>query len=158
MDLDIAPEEEEEEQEEDLIPFMKAEVSAALTGIEEASYLRGILREFLRYASSCQPSNSLAQITDSSSNNPLSTAQPTHTVIKQGRAEIHTLISSRRNRGGVDDEKELLPLSLKAEPFGKDLKTKVGGRSGERVARSKRDISRLKSMRVGKYSFERIVI
>jgi hypothetical protein len=164
MEPDVFPEgeaekeEEQEEEEEELIPFMKAEISAALAGIEESSYLRGIVREFLRYSLSSQSSTFLPQITTTPSRDPVSALQPTPSIIKQGGAEIHTFTSSRPDERAIDGEKGLLPLSLKAYDSGKDLKTRLTSKSGERVQRSKREISRLKSMRVGEYSFERIVI
>ena len=101
----------------DTITYMKAETSAALEGIQEATYLKGALGEILLYAD--------------------------------------TLVKQKRDKKMVIDDSKELPLGMKAtQPI---EMTKVGA-GGEIQKRSMRDIGRLKSRRIGKYTFERIVI
>ncbi len=121
------------------INHMKAEISAALEGIEEATYLRGLLGEMLVCGKGALlPSASMSSNSKSQS-------------------------QKREGAGGaikpmsvpLEAESAFLPLGLKrakAVPL-----TKVGA-GGEVIRRSRRDIGRLKSRQVGKYSFERIVV
>lgn len=114
------------------ISYMKAEISAALEGIEEAVYLQGMLGEVLL----CGKEALL----------------PTK-IVKEGAA-----LPSRNVPQTValpDAQMSALPLGLKLEK--KVPLTKVGA-GGELIGRSKRDIGRLKSKMVGKYSFERIIV
>lgn len=108
---------------------LKLEISAALEGIETAVYLKGLTSEMVRYGDSV-----------------LKTRGPEDT----GRTanSILTLPSG---------EKDLstLPIGLKAE---KQISRLRVGAGGEVQKRSKRDIGRLLSKQVGKYSRERIVL
>ena len=115
----------------DTIAYMKAEVSAALEGIEEATYLKGMLGEMLLCGKDCLDSS----VQQSKSNEPLP-------------AKPKTIALDEENS-------QLLPLGLK--PASKISTTKVGA-GGELIKRSRRDIGRLKSRMVGKYSFDRITI
>ena len=121
----------------DTISYMKAEISAALEGIEEATYLRGMLGEMLL----CGKDALLRSET---------------TII--GRTD-HAAAAGpiKPVTIALDNEAEerLLPLGLKPAPVVSKTRIAAGG---EVVQRSKRDIGRLKSRMVGKYSFERIVI
>ena len=119
----------------DTIAYMKAEISAALEGVEEATYLRGMLGEILLYASS------------------YSTSQTKREGEKagQGQRTITTIPPADENRGLAN----ALPLGLKASQ-GVGM-TKVGA-GGELIRRSKRDVGRLKDREVPPYSFERIVV
>lgn len=110
------------------IAYMKAEISAALEGIEEATYLKGMLGEMLLCSKSFR--NSRAQ-------NP------------KGERKRSTTVSLG------DGEENTLPLGLKLP---QDISTYRVGAGGELIKRSARDIGRLKSRMVPKYSFERIVI
>ena len=110
------------------VTYMKAEISAALEGIEEAAYLEGMLHEVLLF------SNTIPQtkmVTGSSS-----------TSMMKNRPMIISV-----DRDGT------LPIGRHHDVSA----TKVGI-AGEVESRSKRDIGRLKSMQVGAYSFERIQI
>lgn len=105
------------------VSYMKAEISAALEGIEEATYLQGMLGEILLCGKSALNS---------------STTQPHLATIEQ------------------EEQRSIpLPLGLKLEQ--NITMTKVGA-GGELQRRSIRDIGKLKSRRVPRYSFERIRI
>lgn len=54
-----------------------------------------------------------------------------------------------------EKDSSLLPLGLKTAPV---ISTTKVGAGGELIKRSARDIGRLKSKMVGRYSFDRIVI
>ncbi|KAI9759489.1 MAG: hypothetical protein M4579_002329 [Chaenotheca gracillima] len=113
----------------DLISQIRYEISAALEGLEEAAYLEGLFAELLRYEKSAVKA-APKKPTTTTSNAPM--------------------IVQTQN----PDEK-LLPLGLKAV---QDIpRTRIGA-GGEVQTRTMRDIGHLKSMRVGKYSLERIMI
>ena len=115
----------------DTISYMKAEISAALEGIEEAVYLKGILGEVLLCGKEA-----------------LGPSKIKDAAVLPNRNVPKTVVLQ-------DEEPSALPLGLKLEK--KVSMTRVGA-GGELIGRSKRDIGRLKSKMVGKYSFERIVV
>lgn len=120
---------------EDTIAYMKAEISAALEGIEEATYLKGLLGQILLYGKTAtvsqgKPSNFLGA--------------------NQNPTQIQSMPVD-----GAGIESRALPLGLKAA---QGVPTKKVGIGGELIERSRRDIGRLKLRMVGKYSFDRIVI
>ncbi|SLM36424.1 hypothetical protein LPUS_05981 [Lasallia pustulata] len=119
---------------EDTIIYMKAEVSAALEGIEEATYMKGLLGEILLFGKSVS-------------------TQPKPPKVSDASQIPHKVKPITIPLGSIQEN--ILPLGLKA-PQGVS-QTKVGA-GGEIQERSKRDIGRLKSKMVGKYSFERIII
>ncbi|KAL8788229.1 MAG: hypothetical protein Q9195_007398 [Heterodermia aff. obscurata] len=110
------------------IAYMKAEISAALEGIEEATYLKGMLGEMLLCGKSFRNS---------------------HAPNPKGERKRTTIVSL-----GVGEE-NTLPLGLKLP---QDISKYKVGAGGELIRRSARDIGRLKSRMVPKYSFERIII
>ena len=110
------------------IAYMKAEISAALEGIEEATYLKGMLGEMLLCGKSFRNS---------------------HPQKSKGERKRSTIVSLG------DDEASTLPLGLKLQ---QDISKYKVGAGGELLKRSARDIGRLKSRMVPKYSFERIII
>ncbi|MCJ1388141.1 hypothetical protein MMC18_000986 [Xylographa bjoerkii] len=114
----------------DTIAYMKAEVSAALEGIEEAAYLKGMLNEVLLFSKTVKIRPPELRTEESSLIRPITVAVQTW-------------------------EDSILPLGLKANQ-GPSL-TKIGA-GGEIQDRSMRDVGRLKSRKVGAYSFERITI
>ena len=118
----------------DTIAYMKAEVSAALEGIQQATYLRQILGEALLCGKETLRPPSKTMIEYAEQDNPASTMMKPMTL-------------------SLERDSSLLPLGLK--PKAKISKTKVGA-GGEIIQRSQRDIGQLKSRVVGKYSFERI--
>ncbi|KAL4768193.1 hypothetical protein BDW60DRAFT_198337 [Aspergillus nidulans var. acristatus] len=144
-----------------LIAEMKSEVSAALAGVEEATLLTGILREYLRYAKSV--TNDSRSLTSSASALPddALNAAPSSTSVRHEKlngAELLVFGAQDDDADGGDGDAsgKLLPLSLKAA---KDVsKTKVLKGTGKVVQRSKREIGYLRRKAVGKYTFERLVL
>ena len=119
----------------DTIAYMRAEISAALEGIEEATYLKGMLGEIL-----------------------LCGKDSLNSSVKRSRANEAQLPNfSAKPQTMTFDEKDsqLLPLGL--QPASVISTTKIGA-GGELIKRSMRDIGMLKSKMVGKYSFDRIMI
>lgn len=119
----------------DTIAYMKAEISAALGGIEEATYLKGMLGEILLYGKTSPSARAERH----------STLRP-----NQQPLEIQSIFMAEAGQ-----ERSILPLGLKAE---QRISTKRVVAGGELIDRSKRDISRLRSRMVGKYTFDRITI
>ena len=119
----------------DTISYMKAEISAALEGIEEATYLRGILGEMLLCGKEALQQGERKMI---------------------GKAQDHGPIKPLTIALHDEGQERILPLGL--HPTTPAIsKTRIAA-GGEVVERTARDIGRLKSRMVGKYSFERIVI
>ncbi|KAL4903294.1 hypothetical protein BDW74DRAFT_157031 [Aspergillus multicolor] len=137
-----------------LIAEMKSEVSAALAGVEEATLLTGMLREYLRYARSVTSNNAKAKKDDAN-------AAPSSTSVRYEKLNGADLLvfgaQDEDGEGGDGDASgKLLPLSLKAA---KDVsRTKVLKGSGKVVQRSKREMGYLRRKAVGKYTFERLVV
>ena len=121
----------------EMISYLKAEVSAALEGIEEATYLKGVLGEMLLCGKHVLAPASKKALTYRNSQRAVSQPIKPMTIALQ------------------DDQSSVLPLGLKPEPVISTLKVGAGG---EVMRRSKRDIGRLKSKAVGKYTFERISV
>lgn len=117
------------------IGYMKAEISAALEGIEEATYLKGMLGEILLCGKNSR--------------------QPSIKPPRPGQSQIAALSIKPLTIALNDESSSVLPLGLKPAPL--VSKTRVGA-GGELMRRSARDIGRLKSRAVGKYSFDRIII
>lgn len=115
----------------DTIAHMKAQISAALEGIEEATSLKGMLGEILLF--------------DDKSRR----GKQNHISRNQFVSQARTSMASISNAG------EILPLGLRVIH---DVPTKRVGAGGEIITRTARDIARLKSHLVGKYSFDRIII
>jgi hypothetical protein len=114
----------------DLLGALKLEVSAALEGIQEAVYLRGILSETARYGAEVQK------------------AQPTWTSTNNKKQPIRINLPTRESR--------MLPMGLKT-PWQPIEKEKIVA-GGEMIQRTKREKGQLISQKVGAYSLERIVI
>lgn len=119
----------------DTIGYMKAEISAALEGIEEATYLKGMLGEILLCGKNSLQSSAKMSRSD-------------HAQLASLPIKPMTIVLN-------EDESCVLPLGLK--PAAVVSRIKVGA-GGELIRRSARDIGRLKSKTVGKYSFDRITI
>lgn len=126
----------------DTIAYMKAEISAALEGIEEATYLKGMLDKFLLHAKVARSKNHDVFGTG---------GKP---IITPSHPSSHVVVD---NNAGGDDflMNNALPLGLDAAL---GMSTKKVGVGGQLVERSRRDISGIRSRMVGKYSFERILI
>ncbi|KAE8349888.1 hypothetical protein BDV28DRAFT_52272 [Aspergillus coremiiformis] len=140
----------------DLIADMKSEISAALAGVEEASYLKGVLREYLRYTDSVAKSAKSAATTQK----PKDSDEQTSTLVrleKLNGADLMVFRSGEEEGFEGDASGKMLPLSLKA--VSTDVsKKKVKKSTGEIKTRSNREIGYLRRKAVGKYSFERLVV
>ncbi|KAK2786342.1 hypothetical protein FQN53_006710 [Emmonsiellopsis sp. PD_33] len=171
-----------EDSEACLVADMKSEISAALAGIEEATYLKGILREFIRYAetATAPTATTTAANTDMVTSTSTTTAPTPHGHRLKRReyqngAEIliYDDDANHTAEGGLHSDTQMLPLSLKRVAASQESattamvgveggeevsETKVRKTTGEVLQRSKREVGYLKSKGVGKYSFERIVI
>lgn len=129
-----------------LVPDLKSEISLALGGLEEATYLRGVLQEMVRYCSGteCLARDSPTQLLGNADSRPGNImtlyAESSHDVTGQ---DLH-------------EPSSLLPLSLKAGMAVSRSKKRKGG--GEVVERSARELQYLKSRNLGRYSFERLIL
>lgn len=144
----------------ELIADMKSEVSAALAGVEEATYLKGVLREYLRFADQVSTptakGDALAQVDHE-------TATPTSSHLvryeKLNGADLMVFTRPGEGEDGYDGDAsgKMLPLSLK--PASNDVsRTKVNKATGESKTRTSREIGYLRRKAVGKYSFERLLV
>jgi len=121
------------------ISHMKVEISAALEGIMEATYLQGMLNEVLLCGKNFGTTKSALQ------------TQPTAQVPVKKRRTHSGIVKV----GGEDEGEDVLPLGLRP---GMTISTHKVGAGGEVIRRSRRDVGRLKSRMVPKYSFERIFV
>ena len=121
---------------EELIASLKLEVSAALEGLEEAVYLRGLTSEMVRYGDMVRKGQS--------------GGDGSQAEWRKSKPTLGSHIISTSEQEG-----KFLPLGLKAEQPISKFRVGAGGEVHER---SLRDIGRLKSHKVGKYSLERIVV
>jgi hypothetical protein len=118
---------------EDMLKALNKDASTALSGFFEAHFIRGLLSEFLRYAS----------------------------TVPASKKPSNKDLASRGKPFGVtgkldgEDELPMLPLGSKADMGVEKMKS---GKGGKKEQRSKREMGMLISKRVPKYSFERIVI
>ena len=119
----------------DTIAYIKAEISAALEGIEEATYLKGMLGEIL--------------LCGKDSLNPYGTQS------KLNEAQLPLFPGKPKTIALDEEDSQILPLGLKPAPV---VSTTKVGAGGELLKRSQRDIGRLKSRMVGKYSYDRIIL
>ena len=123
----------------DMITWMKAEISAALEGIEEATYVKGILGEMLLCGKDT-----------------LRSSQHVKALKNDEQQDSMTVAAVRPVTVALEEVSHMLPLGLSmAQGTVSSTVVKAGG---EVRLRRKRDIGRLKSRMVGKYSYERIVI
>ena len=116
------------------IAWMKAETSAALEGIEEATYLRGLLHEALLFVKRA-PSRATTKKAP---------------ILKDSGVGVSRPIKISKD-DSVDDA---LPLGLQPRDR---VESKVL-KDGKEVTRSRREMAHLKSKLVGAYSVERIMI
>lgn len=166
-----------------LIEEMKSEVSATLAGIEEATYLKGILREYIRSSSKAVSSlattnaskgeMAIAGGDDENVNVPAAkTTTPTPLptpAIQYERLNGADLIIFGSSANGPDGDgiaaddndirNTMLPLSLGGAPT-TDLgsRTKMKKSTGEVKPMSAREIGYLRRKAVGDYSFERLIL
>lgn len=155
----------------DLIADMKSEVSAALAGVEEAAYLTGVLREYIRYTESfhaltartspaTKPSSSTGPSKDLVPSHPETQPSTPHFRHEKLNGADLLVFGPSNGEGAVDGDSggKLLPLSLKAAAAGDVSRTKVKKSTGEVKTRSNREIGYMKRKAGGKYSFERLVV
>jgi hypothetical protein len=136
----------------DLIADMKSEISATLAGVEEASYLKGVLGEYLRYTESVAKSATAQKPKDSD--------EPVSALVrfeKLNGADVMVFRSNEEEGFEGDASGKMLPLSLKTTSTDVSKK-KVKKSTGEVKNRSIREIGYLRRKAVGKYSFERLVV
>ncbi|ORY63451.1 uncharacterized protein BCR38DRAFT_394408 [Pseudomassariella vexata] len=113
----------------DFVASLKLEVSAALEGLQEAVYLRGIVGEAVKYCEAAQKAEAQA-------NAMLDVTKPMPLYVREPGAEA-------------------LPLGLKTKTVIEKTKVVSGG---EVVRRTARETGHLRSQQVGPYSLERIAI
>jgi hypothetical protein len=117
---------------EDMLKSLNKDASTALSGFFEAHFIRGLLSEFLRYASTVPASK------------------------KPSNKDLESRGKPFGVTGKLDGEElPMLPLGSKADMGVEKMKS---GKGGKKEQRSKREMGMLISKRVPKYSFERIVI
>ncbi|KAL4883489.1 hypothetical protein BJY04DRAFT_226517 [Aspergillus karnatakaensis] len=139
-----------------LIAEMKSEVSAALAGVEEATLLTGILREYLRYAQSVDSSSKPASHNTLSEENQVPSSTSVRVEKLNGADLLVFGAQDEDGEGDGDASGKLLPLSLKAT---QDVsRTKVLKATGKVVQRSKREMGYLRRKAAGKYTFERLLV
>ncbi|KAF4151853.1 hypothetical protein CNMCM6069_002999 [Aspergillus lentulus] len=143
----------------DLIADMKSEISAALAGVEEATYLKGILREYLRFTNSFTHLSAKGETGDVAKQ---AGSQETSSGLvryeKLNGADLMVFGLPEGDEGyDIDASGKMLPLSLKA-PTTDVSKTKVKKSTGEVKTRSSREIGYLRRKAAGKYSFERLLV
>ncbi|CAN8096373.1 unnamed protein product [Discula destructiva] len=124
----------------DFLASLKLEISAALEGVQEAVFLRGILSEALRYGNSVQRAE--AEIGQKSRR-----GDGTMALVLRGATPSHDT--------GVKTSEAMLPLGMKAKERVSAEKIISGG---EIARRKKREVGHLVSQKVGAYSLERIKI
>lgn len=143
----------------ELIADMKSEVSAALAGVEEATYLKGILREYLRFAD--QVADASANSMDAAKVDDSVTRAPSHLIRYEKLNGADLMVFTRPEEGeeGFDGDAsgKILPLSLKP-PSANVSRTKILNATGEVKTRTSREVGYLRRKAAGKYSFERLVI
>lgn len=126
----------------DFLASLKLEISAALEGVQEAVFLRGIISEAVRYGNSVQKVE----------------AEMGQKHKKRGDAAPQTLVlrgATPSHEVGKVGEAAMLPLGMKAKERVSAEKVISGG---EVARRRRREVGHLVSQKVGAYSLERISI
>ncbi|KAK8189080.1 hypothetical protein IWZ00DRAFT_309136 [Phyllosticta capitalensis] len=115
----------------DQIHRLRSEVSAALEGIHEATFMRGVLNDFVRYRAKLE-----------------------NTQSGKERAPKNSRLNAKGKPMTINTaEDPSLPIGFKVANVVSQTQTDL---RGETKQRSKRDIGRQISMNVGKYTFDRI--
>ncbi|TLD29773.1 hypothetical protein E2P81_ATG06067 [Venturia nashicola] len=114
---------------------LRAEISATLEGVHEATFLTGVLSEFLRYQTKRVKAG----------------YKPFATVPNAGRRNANKEGRVWRHESGED---KVLPVGLKVVPKSMEGSVKVGGKAERRITKREEGIKRSKM--VGIYSFEQI--
>ncbi|KAK2827838.1 hypothetical protein FQN49_007292 [Arthroderma sp. PD_2] len=144
---------------------MKSEIAATLAAIDEATYLKGILREFMRCCeTSAKPQRAITNTMGSNTQ-----AIDKKRLKRQERhngAQILVYDTPDYSAGVDGSDTKMLPLSLKmtgtqsgvGDVGDRLTRNKVHKATGAVKTRSTRELAHMKHKAVGKYSFERIVI
>lgn len=126
----------------DFLASLKLEVSAALEGVQEAVFMRGIIAEFVRYGKSVQKA-------EGESGHKYRRGDAT-ALVMHGKHDK----AAASSPGGAELS-AMLPLGLKAKTRISVEKIISGG---EVARRRRREVGHLVSQKVGAYSLERISI
>ena len=146
----------------ELIADMKSEISAALAGVEEATFLKGVLGEYMSFTDtflSNKDKNSSRKSAKAHAK-AYARAKRSQLVRKEKLNGADLLVfTSVGGEDGLDGDSadKVLPLSLKA-PAAEVSQSKVQKSTGEVKQRSGREIGLLRRKQVGKYSFERLYV
>lgn len=128
----------------DFLASLKLEISAALEGVQEAVFLRGIISEAVRYGTSVQRAEA--------------EAGQKHKKRSGGDGAPQALVLrgvTPSHEAAKVGEAAMLPLGMKANERVSAEKVVSGG---EVARRKKREVGHLVSQKVGAYSLERISI
>lgn len=131
----------------DFLASLKLEVSAALEGVQEATLLRGIISEALRYSSAVQRFES-----ETGQKQGHRKADGGVALVLRGAPNHDNSIS----KAGVQCAASMLPLGMKMAKERISAEKIVSG--GEIARRRRREVGHLVSQKVGAYSLERISI
>lgn len=143
----------------DLIADLKSEISAALAGVEEATYLSGILRPYLRFAESVRRTPTTAVETSTAGAGAGAGAGSSAALVRHDTLNGAHLMVFETGVHGEEGEGagRMLPLSQKAAST-EVSRTKVARSTGEVRTRSNREMGYLRRKAAGKYSFERLMV
>jgi hypothetical protein len=131
-----------------LVPDLKSETTLAVNGLEEASFLQGVLRETMRYAESTDK-DAFADTGTSLNEDHAPAAQKPGTIV--------TLYSEPSlEQGDIDTTTGMLPLSLYADNTIALSKIRKGG--GQMKDRTLREVREIENRNKARYSFERLVL
>ena len=137
-----------------VVPDLSSEISVALGGIEEASYLKGVLQEMIRHSKSA----SRREVAISTLQKSPTPARTSAAAAMDHGASIETVVREQKDQqmGRVAQPACLLPLALNDTNRMSSLKRREidEGRS----KRSTRELRYLEEQNVGQYSFERLRI
>lgn len=111
----------------EFVGALKLEVSAALEGVREAAYVKGLVSQMVRFGLEASK-------------------RPAVQSKMKGQQPVTLAVATRQSR--------MLPIGLKAK--GLPTREKLASSGGEVVQRSMRELGHLKSQHVGVYSLERI--
>jgi hypothetical protein len=132
---------------DNIVPDLVSELARTKQSLEDAAALQCVLRETLRYQESVQ---SLREMGGRFVN------QKEMAGVEQKPGTIVTIHSETRDGQGLTNNRDILPLSLRAENVINPFKVRKGG--GQVSRRSFRQLSMLVKRQKGPYSFERLVL
>lgn len=118
----------------ELLLMLQAEISRVLEGVTEATFMSGLLDEFLRYSRRRE-------------------SMPKYTKSLHLDRQVDSYEGVEEGHAGTLNPKNLLPMGLEANCLSEDTKK---GLRGELKKRSKRDVGMQLSMKGRKYSRDRI--